>query len=65
MNMNKCTIGTKKRLKTWLAALAMVSLVAGGCKTEKDYAQTMHDPVLFSKTVKKLNDVVLENNFPQ
>ncbi|NTS41793.1 vanadium-dependent haloperoxidase [Flavisolibacter sp. BT320] len=32
------------------------------CK-EKDYTQYTNDPLLFCKTVKKLNDVVLYNNF--
>lgn len=34
--------------------------------TEKagDYKKFTEDPLLYSKTVKKLNDVVLENNFP-
>ncbi len=30
----------------------------------KDHREVIHDPVLFSKTVKQLNDIVLENNFP-
>ncbi len=30
----------------------------------KEYIATLSDPILFCKTVKKLNDVVLENNFP-
>src|SRR5215207_10283596 len=36
------------------------SLVA--CK-QKDYTKFTNDPILFCKTVKKLNDVVLYNNF--
>src|SRR5688572_3008913 len=31
---------------------------------QKEYQQTPGDPFLYSKTVKKLNDIVLENNFP-
>jgi len=35
-----------------------------GCKTaHTDYAKSMSDPFLYSKTVKQLNDVVLENIF--
>ena len=30
----------------------------------KDYKKVTSDPLLYSKTVKKLNDIVLENNFP-
>src|SRR5215213_11686453 len=36
------------------------SLVA--CK-QKDYTKFTNDPILYCKTVKKLNDVVLFNNF--
>jgi hypothetical protein len=35
----------------------------GACKN-KDYNKFISDPALYSKTVKKLNDVVLFNNFP-
>jgi hypothetical protein len=35
------------------------------CKPKSDeYKTVFNDPVLYCKTVKKLNDVVLENNFP-
>ncbi|MBC7949944.1 MAG: vanadium-dependent haloperoxidase [Chitinophagaceae bacterium] len=35
------------------------------CKQDSDeYKIVFSDPVLYSKTVKQLNDVVLENNFP-
>ncbi len=34
------------------------------CTQNKDYTQYTHDPLLYCKTVKKLNDVVLYNNFP-
>lgn len=44
-------------------AIAIVVL-ASACQSKKDYAATLHNPLLFSTTVKKLNDVVLENNFP-
>lgn len=45
-----------------LAIIAMV-LVMYSCST-KDHTEIIHDPILFSKTVKQLNDIVLENNFP-
>src|SRR3954468_5601752 len=35
-----------------------------GCKNAGEYKKVTNDPLLYSKTVKKLNDVVLENNFP-
>lgn len=34
------------------------------CNTKKEYKQFISDPLLYCKTVKKLNDVVLYNNFP-
>ena len=40
-----------------------VSLAVASCTT-KDYTKEVHDPLLYSQTVKKLNDIVLENNFP-
>ncbi len=35
-----------------------------GCKQTDDYKKFTNDPLLYSKTVKKLNNVVLGNNFP-
>ncbi len=49
-------------MKAWILAFA-TSLVFISCQ-EKDYKAYTSNPFLFSKTVKKLNDVVLENNFP-
>lgn len=42
---------------------AFVAVAAVSCGT-KDYSKFTSDPKLYSKTVKKLNDIVLENNFP-
>ncbi|WP_121354177.1 vanadium-dependent haloperoxidase [Flavisolibacter nicotianae] len=44
--------------------LLMLPLAAGlfSCK-QKDFAKYTNNPLLFSKTVKRLNDVVLYNNF--
>lgn len=33
------------------------------CNTKSDYKQIIHDPILFSNTVHKLNEVVMGNNF--
>jgi hypothetical protein len=45
--------------------LAVVGFVMISCKQHtNDYAKVFGDPLLYCKTVKKLNDVVLENNFP-
>src|SRR5690349_23294718 len=49
------------RLNLVFAAAVAVFVVS--CK-EKNYSKVTGDPILYSKTVKKLNDVVLENNFP-
>ncbi len=45
------------------AILICAAISISSCK-EKDYTKVIHDPFLYSKTVKKLNDIVLENNFP-
>ena len=45
----------------WLACLGWLII---SCKQKPEYKQAFSDPLLYSKTVKKLNDVVLENNFP-
>ncbi|MBM3416851.1 MAG: vanadium-dependent haloperoxidase [Bacteroidetes bacterium] len=34
------------------------------CSPKRDYSSFISDPVLYCKTVKQLNNVVLENNFP-
>jgi len=46
-----------------LALAAVIAVLVVSCK-EKDYSKVTSDPILYSKTVKKLNDIVLENNFP-
>lgn len=45
-----------------VAVLSSIALIA--CKGQGDYKKFTADPLLYCKTVKKLNDVVLENNFP-
>lgn len=50
-------------MKQILIAVTIVSL-AVACKNSGDYRNYTNDPFLYSKTVKKLNNVVLENNFP-
>src|SRR5688572_22493461 len=44
------------------AAIVAVFMIA--CKPNGDYKAFTNDPFLYSRTVKKLNDVVLGNNFP-
>src|SRR5215475_1615547 len=46
----------------WIASIGFLTIT---CKQQSlDYAKVFSDPMLYCKTVKKLNDVVLENNFP-
>ena len=47
--------------KIIVAVVCVISVYS--CK-KADYAKVAHDPLLYCKTVKKLNDIVLENNFP-
>ena len=51
-------------MKTFLW-LAVIGSVMVSCKQQShDYKKVFSDPALYAKTVKRLNDVVLENNFP-
>jgi hypothetical protein len=44
--------------------ITAISFFMVACKQKGDYTKFTNDPILYSKTVKKLNDVVLGNNFP-
>jgi PAP2 superfamily len=44
------------------AAIVTAFMIA--CKPNGNYKAFTNDPLLYSRTVKKLNNVVLENNFP-
>lgn len=48
----------------FLMTLAVIVLLASCTEKAGDYKKFTEDPLLYSKTVKELNDVVLENNFP-
>ncbi|RTL59346.1 MAG: phosphoesterase PA-phosphatase, partial [Sphingobacteriales bacterium] len=49
----------------YLLATVCLLLAIQSCKhKEGDYSKLTNDPLLYCKTVKKLNDIVLENNFP-
>jgi hypothetical protein len=50
-------------MKPFLILIAGVIFVFSSCK-KADYQKVTHDPELYRLTVKKLNDIVLENNFP-
>src|SRR3974390_1046589 len=46
----------------WLACIGFVMV---SCKrNSQEYKKIFSDPILYCKTVKRLNDVVMENNFP-
>ena len=47
----------------FILAVAMMGLLITSCK-QQAYKKFTTDPILFCKTVKQLNNVVLENNFP-
>ncbi len=53
-------------MKILKAMLPLMLVAICSCKQSgnKDYVAKLQDPILYCKTVKKLNDVVLENNFP-
>src|SRR5436190_16655087 len=58
--MSHQTIHMKKIL-----ACSILLIIFTACQqTKKDYAKLTSDPLLYCKTVKNLNDVVLYNNFP-
>lgn len=50
-------------MRIFISALICLSIISCN-QSASDYHSTFEDPLLFSKTVKQLNDIVLENNFP-
>ena len=50
-------------MKRWLCLL-IITIGIYSCKEKGDYQAFVNDPLLYCKAVKKLNDVVLYNNFP-
>ena len=51
-------------MKRFLFAAFAAVFVLASCSDNTAYIKEINDPLLFCKTVKKLNDIVLENNFP-
>lgn len=49
-------------MRIGLLAIAGICIFSA-CNTKKDYEKIIHDPLLFSNTVHKLNEVVMGNNF--
>lgn len=50
-------------MRIFISALICLSIISCN-QSASDYHSRFEDPLLFSKTVKQLNDIVLENNFP-
>lgn len=53
-----------KLLKAWLLLLATAVISCNHKSNAGNQKSPFNDPSLYCRTVKKLNDVVLENNFP-
>jgi hypothetical protein len=51
-------------MKHVLFLAGIISFLFTSCSDNTAYKKEIHDPLLYCKTVKKLNDIVLENNFP-
>jgi membrane-associated phospholipid phosphatase len=51
-------------MKLIMACAVVIALVVSACSEPGNYKNYTTDPILFCKTVKKLNNVVLDNNFP-
>lgn len=47
-----------------IALLSLIGFTACQQKSPKDFSSYINNPTLYCKTVKQLNNVVLENNFP-
>jgi hypothetical protein len=51
-------------MKQRIAAIVIyVLFILQGC-SNKQYNNNFNDPILFSRTVKELNNVVMQNGFP-
>lgn len=50
-------------MRIFISALICLTVISCN-QSVSDYHSSFEDPLLFSKTVKHLNDIVLENNFP-
>ena len=51
-------------MRKFLGAALLLALGFTACKPQGDYKKIFSNPILYCKTVKKLNDVVMQNNFP-
>jgi hypothetical protein len=57
-------INENKHMKFRIAAILLSALFFLHSCSRKEYKNNFNDPVLFSKTVKELNNVVMQNGFP-
>ena len=48
----------------YVVTYVVIGLILAACGKKDAYKKLTSDPILYCKTVKKLNDIVLENNFP-
>jgi len=46
-----------------IVAFAIICSILVSCKQKGDYTKVTHDPLMFSRTVYELNNVVMGNNF--
>ena len=51
-------------MKKLAYGLITLTVVLFSCSSKKEYKNVFDDPILYAKTVKQLNNVVLQNNFP-
>jgi len=51
-------------MKNYICFAAIILLFTSCKQKSNSYTSVFNDPILYCKTVKKLNDVVMENNFP-
>lgn len=54
----------KFRIMKIVYLISLSAILLYSCSTDKKYKELTKEPDIFCKTVKQLNDVVLENNFP-
>lgn len=54
----------KIRILSAFISIISFCYLLDGCAPKKEYRKWVSNPLLYNQTVKRLNDVVLENNFP-
>lgn len=64
VNITALKINEKKDMKFYIAVSLFFTLFILQACSNKSYKNNFNDPVLFSLTVKELNNVVMQNGFP-